>query len=135
MAQHYAMLTSPFGAGAPPAMLPPVNAPVSLSPTHVHVGEPVMIVGPFGGTFGAEIRVKFDGAPWQTAQILGPGNATLRTPAGAKTGPCEVEINGQTRWRGECFIGGKGLSGWDFGANGFLALGALVWLLLVLEGE
>lgn len=111
------VITSPFGPLSPP---PPVDLPVDIFPKIARPGEPVTITGPFGSQFGEEIRVKFEGGPWQYPTLLGPSTATVTVPLSAKNGPCEVEVNGRTRFSGQCFInppgGALGL-GSDLGAD------------------
>lgn len=109
----------PVGAGLPggfpiPGGLPgppsravgPIGPtmPTSIFPTTLRVGEPVNITGPFGTLGFGSVRVKFVGAPWINASIIGPATATVIVPRGAQNGLCEVEINGRRAFGTNCTI-------------------------------
>ncbi len=85
------------GPMEPPSFGTPVtaNMPVSVFPTSGRTGDPVTIVGPFGGLSAHQLRVRFTNSSWQYPTIIGAGQATVTVPRDAETGRIEVEINGR----------------------------------------
>jgi hypothetical protein len=82
---------SPFSADAPgPTM------PVSIFPSSGRKGDVITIAGPFAGSIGPQIRVKFTGSAWQYANMIGPAQASVTVPRDAETGVVEIEIAGRS---------------------------------------
>jgi hypothetical protein len=76
----------------------------SIFPTSLRWGDVAMISGSFQGISQGQIRVKFQGAPWQAPALLGPFSASVVVPDGSETGLCAVEVDGRQVFGANCVI-------------------------------
>jgi len=121
---HRERLTPTGGLGAPPSKFPfpgfpgglpgPVPAhrgavPVkfggaNIFPKQFRVGDVVDVTGPFAGLIQGQVRVKFTGTSWLSPVLQGPASASIVVPQGARTGLCEVEVNGRRVFGTNCVV-------------------------------
>lgn len=78
----------------------------SIFPTTLRAGGVANVTGPFAGLVQGQVRVKFEGSRWLSPSMQGPYSASVVVPPSARTGLCEIEINGRRVFGANCVIEG-----------------------------